>query len=769
MCSDLSLGFGRALLGFSLLYLGSAAALPPVDPVDPNDPPILDRITTCIEKSAIALGVEPASITLGGSAQLAWSVRVPLNCSNIIGALSIAGQSVARSGSLTVQPMSNATYGLRAATPAGSIDLASTTLGVSLPPTVHINGSTPNWRALMIQALGTQNTKVNLHASVDMDLSGFWGIAIADGVTLTSESPRVLEPRLAVAAPALIKLPPDIHLPNFTVPNRDGRKLGPRLYTRMNSARKSVFETVGGNIRLHNFRFEGPQLGVASGSGKLERGIFVNYNIASRIEISNMEFSGWGGTGIYVNGNERDHRTRAFENVWIHDNFFHHNQHDGGDGYGVEVKHGSHALIERNVFDFNRHAISAGGEPGVGYIARLNLVLKGGGFHHCYGVAPAEYCHYTQQFDVHGSNGCLRVWLPIKGWFDAYPYGCGQAGESFEFSRNAIQYTRGDGIKVRGNPSSSARAIQNVFATGGGNAITQNGGGGFPFSSNISNPIQASGNQFGVDTYGKYGVCDFDGDGRDDLFQATGAQWWYMSGADRHWVFLQANTERIEQLGFGDFDGDRVCDVFSVHANDFGYYKSGVVAWRSLGTFSVPMSQLRFADFNGDRVTDVFRRAPDGQWWIVSPGYYGWTPIQSSSFPLSSLRFGDFNGDRIADVIAVEGGRWAVSWSGRQPWQALNAGISAGLANVLIGDIDGNGFDDIVRVTASLLSAKYEISRDGRGAWQTLAVHPLGARGYIGRFRAAASADLVSVDLGRMSKRFDAASKTFVAHGLYPY
>jgi hypothetical protein len=35
-------------------------------------------------------------------------------------------------------------------------------------------------------------------------------------------------------------------------------------------------------------------------------------------------------------------------------------------------------LIERNVFDFNRHAIAAGSEPGTGYTAQHNLVLKGG-------------------------------------------------------------------------------------------------------------------------------------------------------------------------------------------------------------------------------------------------------------------------------------------------------------------------------------------------------------------------------------------------------
>ena len=43
--------------------------------------------------------------------------------------------------------------------------------------------------------------------------------------------------------------------------------------------------------------------------------------------------------------------------VTIHDNFIHHNQHDGGNGYGVDVSNGGWAVIEHNLFDVNRHAL----------------------------------------------------------------------------------------------------------------------------------------------------------------------------------------------------------------------------------------------------------------------------------------------------------------------------------------------------------------------------------------------------------------------------
>ena len=93
--------------------------------------------------------------------------------------------------------------------------------------------------------------------------------------------------------------------------------------------------------------------------------------------------------------------------VKIHGNFIHHNQHQGKDGYGVAVNEGAYALIERNVFDFNRHAIKASPDPGTGYVAKYNLVLKGGGVH------DGFLNTYTHLFDVHGDENCIRCTDPI--------------------------------------------------------------------------------------------------------------------------------------------------------------------------------------------------------------------------------------------------------------------------------------------------------------------------------------------------------------------
>ncbi len=301
---------------------------------------------------------------------------------------------------------------------------------------------------------------------VDIDMTGLSHIAIHGGVTLTSEAPRlgVERPILSHAAQLhriAYRHPTDVLRPYPLIGAlaRDARNPGPRLFT--TSRPRPLFfipcasaTDVGGKVSISGFRLQGPHPDPEEGDANLERGISVDS--CNPVEISNMEISGWSGQAIYVQ--KPFGQVLEPDAIRIHDNFLHNNQHIGGNGYGVDVSAGAHALIERNVFDLNRHAIAASGKPGTSYVAWRNLVLRGGGFHDSY---PIYGSYYTHQFDVHGTDHCYHT--PIK---DIYQYGCGDAGEFFEMRENAFQYTSGNAIKVRGNPSVGAVVARNVFAHG---------------------------------------------------------------------------------------------------------------------------------------------------------------------------------------------------------------------------------------------------------------------------------------------------------------
>jgi hypothetical protein len=85
----------------------------------------------------------------------------------------------------------------------------------------------------------------------------------------------------------------------------------------------------------------------------------------------------------------------------IHHNFIHHNQRSGL-GYGVVFHTGADALVEANVFDWNRHSIAGSrGFPGASYEACYNLVL---------GNANGHY------FDMHGGNDISDPTVPAGGY-----------------------------------------------------------------------------------------------------------------------------------------------------------------------------------------------------------------------------------------------------------------------------------------------------------------------------------------------------------------
>jgi hypothetical protein len=567
--------------------------------------------------------------------------------------------------------------------------------------------------------------------------------------------------------------------------------------------------TANDGVRFSGFRLEGPDQGQQSvdQSG-------LTFDACVGVEVSNMEISGWGASAIEINDTfDPDELTRTqsdggritrHADVLVAGNFLHHNQHPAhghAAGYGVDLGAGAWAQITGNVFDHNRHSIAASGNVG-GYLARHNLVLRGGGYH------GRWYSAYTHQFDVHGTAHCtawvyglasLASLLLVAGAFAIHPvagaivaalallgqiyyfffadkdriYNCGFAGIEMTMLDNSFQYSDGPAIKFRGTPRRVATVDRNVFPHG---RLYENG---FSFTDAAihgASPLNlaiGTNDTLNTNTYGDYGVCDFDGDGVDDLFLATGTTWWYSSFGEMHWSYMNAKTEYVKDLRFGYVDNDRRCDVVADFGGAWHFVSGGYGNWTSLGAFGTPLKDVALGRFDVSltdsqpgatrRTTHAFRRRSDGQWEIAplfggptwSSSYVVQGPngaetrsLQSSGKPFDRLQFGDFTGDGVTDVLAIDGGHWSISESALGAWRPLNPALADDVSRVVVANMDAvDNVDDILKfetkAAGNHVVATWSRSRNGTDAWEPFATYSFpkvdaaNIRGLAGRFGAA--------------------------------
>ena len=163
-------------------------------------------------------------------------------------------------------------------------------------------------------------------------------------------------------------------------------------------------------------------------------------------------------------------------------------------------------------------------------------------------------------------------------------------------------------------PCSNAvdRFHDNVTLQGKGAAVSWCAGGSLPaflqVSSKfgLSNPTQ------------RLGVGDFDGDGTNDLFLATGAGWYFAPARHAEWRFLSSKTETLDRIPLGDFDGDGRSDVFTLQEQNWMVSWGGISPWEKINQSAGEMSDFAVDDFDGDRHADIFYS--DGKQWLVSSG-----------------------------------------------------------------------------------------------------------------------------------------------------
>ena len=504
-------------------------------PVDPGGSP-------CTSTSTASLSVSDPSIALGKTTTVSWSFHPGRGCDATVVRLlyrdatsGVVADTGARGedGSATLTPQNSGAYFLRALLNGRFANFGSAPVTVGLP---EVNGRTtveitqPSQNALFAQAIGVPDAVVRVAGYLDLDLSYMADIPVAPGVEIIGERARY--PR------------------------------GPRLFTTSFPRRLldiGTGDAPSDNVRITGLRFDGAESSDPCDSAGVEDADAIAVFSSQQVQIDHNEMSRWRGSGVVVyDAMGRINKENA-ATVWVHDNYMHDNQHPTycglnptasghGGGYGVSVNQGGFALIERNVFDQNRHAITGHGSDGDGYLLHRNLFLRPGVDNVKVGIT-----HYNHQIDMHGLNTCGSG----EHW------NCGPAGDYMEVAWNTVVFPNSDAIQLRGTPTDSRgmSVYRNVFAQRRDSALTQTETGLHDNGGNLFGIFDArSGFLYPPDTGG--GTCDFDRDGVNDVFWATGVTWWYFSSLVGHYVYLNLSSHGV--LGrhtLSDVNGDGRCDV----------------------------------------------------------------------------------------------------------------------------------------------------------------------------------------------------------------
>lgn len=525
--------------------------------------------------------------------------------------------------------------------------------------------------------------------------------------------------------------------------DRHGTHFGPALWTAP-TFNGTMLEINSSNVRITGLRLQGPTRS-RDKDGPRATAILVDDNLINRsIIIDHNDLSNWPDAAVFVVGGDLSDRCQAGddvpprpEQVRVARNFIHHNEKQNG-GYGVATNTGGYALSEDNTFVSNRHAITGDdGRARTSFRAWYNLVLADAPLQEQ--VGGLIHWH-TQDFDMHGRGD------PLIG-----DHRGGVGGQYVEIARNTFLGTNRENFDLRGTPCYLAEFHDNIsrrHRTPGILFIPPQLDPLYPAINNDgdSSKLIIQHNQFGAaNPTDHLGIGDFDGDGLQDVFLATGAAWYYAPGASAEWRFLNAQTDPISNLLFGDFDGDGRTDVFTQLGRDWFVSWGGASTGERINTSDPALSAFAIGDFDGDHRADVFYA--DGQTWFVSSG--GVTPftaLDTSSFRIRDLRFGDFNGDGKTDVFSVVSGQWMVAYSGTSGWQPLRAKLTDSVAGLIIADFNGDGRADIATSSCSVFgSCDWKVSYSGTGNWAMLrsAGLALTSAAAIGRFDGNASADVL--------------------------
>jgi hypothetical protein len=272
-------------------------------------------------------------------------------------------------------------------------------------------------------------------------------------------------------------------------------------------------------------------------------------------------------------------------------------------------------------------------------------------------------------------------------------------------------------------------------------------------------------------TYDDIAAADFTGDGMDDIVGRDSlGRWWLLAdtgnGYTNTMIGRWAPDVAWVDVVVGNFDGDagNKADIagrtptgtwWYLHDNGGQFVNEKMARW-SVGTAANPVtwSDIVVGNFDGavDGRDEIAGRNSRGQWWML--GYDtsgsqwgnsllgGWATKQQWVDVVAG-KFDDSGRDTIAGRTANDVW-WLLSYDTQNEqftnkrMGRWNGGVS-GWASVVVGDFDGNGFDDVAgRNTATgawnvtgLVNGAYTTSNftSGGGAWPTSNVWALAFAG----------------------------------------
>lgn len=353
----------------------------------------------------------------------------------------------------------------------------------------------------------------------------------------------------------------------------------------------------GNDVRITGLRIRGPD-----GSNSYENAGYCPGGIlqddGQNLEIENCEIYNWYWIAIHLRGSMKAN---------IHHNYIHNNQKPGA-GYGVGNGWKSSSVIRYNIFNYNRHSISANGDAVNGnlpsYKAEYNLVLP---------------CGNGYRFDVHGYYDEYKnnpQMLANCNYWDS----CNKAGELIEINYNTF-------ITIEnGQYMIMFRGIPNV-----GGVITNN----------IFNRRDRAINQklyyYVRDTCKTCAPCTkpvnaiLNMDGQPYPWNETWCYYWGDFNIPSNHMFVISN----------DYNTDINLRQIDWGGNDEGYV---VVAPEIRFTDS---DKFAYGDFNSDGRTDIINKG-----YISYSGLSEWY-MYSDKYTIDPNHTIDFNGDDKEDSIRI--------------------------------------------------------------------------------------------------------------------